>query len=76
MRESSWMTEPAKIVGWIVGAIAFLAAVLTIVLSPDIAGVLPDGRPVGIQLGGPRFDDVGVLRAVAWFEGARPTGAR
>jgi len=35
------------------------------------AGTLPDGRPVGVQIAGRRFDDVGVLRAAAWFEAAR-----
>jgi len=40
------------------------------------AGFLADGRTVGLQVAGPRFDDVGVLRAVAWWEGARPVGAQ
>lgn len=31
-------------------------------------GALPDGRRVGIQVSGRRWDDVGVLRALAWFE--------
>ncbi len=34
------------------------------------AGALADGRRVGLQVSGRRFDDVGVLRAVAWFEQA------
>ena len=38
------------------------------------AGFLPDGRTVGLQVAGRRFDDVGVLRAVAWFEAARGAG--
>jgi aspartyl-tRNA(Asn)/glutamyl-tRNA(Gln) amidotransferase subunit A len=40
------------------------------------AGFLADGRTVGVQVAGPRFDDVAVLRAVAWFEGARGTQAQ
>ncbi len=39
------------------------------------AGHLPDGRTVGVQIAGRRFDDVGVLRAVAWWEQARPADA-
>jgi aspartyl-tRNA(Asn)/glutamyl-tRNA(Gln) amidotransferase subunit A len=36
------------------------------------AGALPDGRRVGIQVSGRRWDDVGVLRALAWFERTAP----
>lgn len=39
------------------------------------AGRLGDGREVGLQIAGRRFDDVGVLRAAAWFEAARCGGA-
>ena len=35
------------------------------------AGRLPDGREVGLQIIGRRFDDVGVLRAAAWFEAGK-----
>jgi aspartyl-tRNA(Asn)/glutamyl-tRNA(Gln) amidotransferase subunit A len=35
------------------------------------AGFTDDGRTVGVQVAGRRFDDVGVLRAVSWFERAR-----
>lgn len=35
----------------------------------------PDGRPIGVQLSGRRFDDTGVLRAAAWYEAHRPPGA-
>ncbi|HWA80492.1 MAG TPA: amidase family protein [Acetobacteraceae bacterium] len=35
-------------------------------------GFTPDGRPVGLQIVGRRFDDEGVLRAAAAFETARP----
>lgn len=34
-------------------------------------GRMPDGRPVGVQVVGRPFDDAGVLRAMAWLEGAR-----
>lgn len=34
------------------------------------AGRMPDGRPVGVQVVGRPFDDAGVLRALAWLEGA------
>lgn len=32
------------------------------------AGAMPDGRPVGVQVVGRAFDDVGVLGAMAWLE--------
>ena len=35
-------------------------------------GFTRDGRPVGLQVVGRRFDDAGVLRAAAAFEAARP----
>ncbi len=37
------------------------------------AGTTEDGRPVGVQVVGRPFDDLGVLRATAWLEGASPT---
>jgi aspartyl-tRNA(Asn)/glutamyl-tRNA(Gln) amidotransferase subunit A len=40
------------------------------------AGFTRDGRTVGVALTGRRFDDLGVLRAAAWWEAARPTSAR
>lgn len=40
------------------------------------AGFTRDGLPVGLQIVGRRFDDVGVLRAAAAFEHARPWAAR
>jgi aspartyl-tRNA(Asn)/glutamyl-tRNA(Gln) amidotransferase subunit A len=39
------------------------------------AGFTTDGRPIGIQLSGRRFDDLGVLRAAAWYELHRPEDA-
>ena len=36
------------------------------------AGFTPDGLPVGLQIVGKRFDDLGVLQASAAFEEARP----
>lgn len=39
------------------------------------AGFTADGRPVGLQLAGRRFDDLGVLAAMRWFEAARPASA-
>jgi len=36
------------------------------------AGFTPDGLPVGLQIVGRRFDDLGVLQASAAFEEARP----
>jgi aspartyl-tRNA(Asn)/glutamyl-tRNA(Gln) amidotransferase subunit A len=35
-------------------------------------GFTPDGRTIGVQVSGRRFDDVGVLAALAWFEAHRP----
>jgi aspartyl-tRNA(Asn)/glutamyl-tRNA(Gln) amidotransferase subunit A len=39
-------------------------------------GFLPDGRAIGLQVTGRRFDDVGVLRAVHWYEEHRGPEAR
>ncbi len=39
------------------------------------AGFTADGRPIGLQLAGRRWDDLGVLRATRWFERARPASA-
>ncbi len=38
-------------------------------------GFTSDGRPIGVQVAGRRFDDLGVLRAAAWYEGHRPSHA-
>ena len=38
-------------------------------------GFTEDGRPIGVQISGRRFDDIGVLRAAAWYEQERPPGA-
>lgn len=38
-------------------------------------GFTGDGRTIGLQVSGRRFDDVGVLRAVAWYEGRRGPAA-
>jgi len=38
-------------------------------------GFTADGRPVGVQISGRRFDDLGVLSAAAWFEDHRPDDA-
>ena len=35
-------------------------------------GVDDQGKAVGLQIAGRRFDDLGVLRATAWYEQARP----
>jgi Asp-tRNA(Asn)/Glu-tRNA(Gln) amidotransferase A subunit family amidase len=34
-------------------------------------GYTPEGLPIGLQIVGRRFDDLGVLRAAAWYERAR-----
>ena len=39
------------------------------------AGFTDDGRPLGVQVSGRRFDDVGVLRAAQWWEDHRPAEA-
>ncbi|HZF46359.1 MAG TPA: amidase family protein, partial [Sphingomonadaceae bacterium] len=36
-------------------------------------GYTADGLPIGLQIVGQRFDDIGVLRASRWYEKARPT---
>ena len=38
-------------------------------------GFTADGRPIGVQLSGRRFDDLGVLRVAAWYEAHRPPHA-
>jgi aspartyl-tRNA(Asn)/glutamyl-tRNA(Gln) amidotransferase subunit A len=38
-------------------------------------GFTTDGRPIGVQISGRRFDDIGVLRAAAWYEQQRPSCA-
>lgn len=38
-------------------------------------GFTKDGRPIGVQVAGRRFDDLGVLRAAAWYEHNRPAEA-
>jgi aspartyl-tRNA(Asn)/glutamyl-tRNA(Gln) amidotransferase subunit A len=38
-------------------------------------GFTADGRPVGLQVSGRRFDDTGVLSALGWYEEARPATA-
>ena len=40
------------------------------------AGFTADGRTIGLQVSGRRFDDVGVLRALHWFEQHGPPVAR
>ena len=40
------------------------------------AGFTDDGRTIGLAVTGRRFDDIGVLRAAAWWESARPESAR
>jgi aspartyl-tRNA(Asn)/glutamyl-tRNA(Gln) amidotransferase subunit A len=38
-------------------------------------GFTQDGRTIGLQISGRRFDDLGVLRGMAWFESNRPHDA-
>ncbi len=38
-------------------------------------GFTADGRPIGVQISGRRFDDLGVLRAARWVEQHRPPAA-
>jgi len=38
-------------------------------------GFTDDGKTIGVQIAGRRFDDLGVLRAAAWYEQARPAAA-
>lgn len=38
-------------------------------------GFTEDGRPIGVQISGRRFDDLGVMRAAAWYEQNRPAEA-
>jgi aspartyl-tRNA(Asn)/glutamyl-tRNA(Gln) amidotransferase subunit A len=38
-------------------------------------GFTEDGRPLGVQISGPRFRDLAVLRATRWYEANRPADA-
>ncbi|WP_020144621.1 amidase [Terracoccus sp. 273MFTsu3.1] len=38
-------------------------------------GFTPDGRTIGLQVSGRRFDDLGVLRGVDWYERHRASSA-
>ena len=38
-------------------------------------GFTKDGRPVGVQISGRRFDDLGVLKGMSWYEANRPQDA-
>jgi aspartyl-tRNA(Asn)/glutamyl-tRNA(Gln) amidotransferase subunit A len=38
-------------------------------------GFTDDHKTIGVQIAGRRFDDLGVLRAAAWYEQARPVSA-
>jgi aspartyl-tRNA(Asn)/glutamyl-tRNA(Gln) amidotransferase subunit A len=38
-------------------------------------GFTTDRRPIGVQIAGRRVDDLGVLRAAAWYERNRPAEA-
>lgn len=39
------------------------------------AGFTSDGRPIGVQFAGQRFEDVALLHVARWFESARPAAA-
>jgi aspartyl-tRNA(Asn)/glutamyl-tRNA(Gln) amidotransferase subunit A len=39
------------------------------------SGFTSDGRTIGLQIAGRRHDDIGVLRATAWYESSRPESA-
>ena len=39
------------------------------------AAFTADGRPIGVQISARRFDDLGALRAAAWYERNRPAAA-
>jgi aspartyl-tRNA(Asn)/glutamyl-tRNA(Gln) amidotransferase subunit A len=38
-------------------------------------GFTADGRPIGLQIAGRRYDDLEVMRASHWYEQTRPTNA-
>lgn len=38
-------------------------------------GFTDDGRPIGVQISGRRFQDLSVLRAASWYEANRPGAA-
>ena len=49
-----------------------IAAFLLCAATAAPAGMTPAGLPVGLQIVGRRFDDLGVLQASAAFEQAQP----
>lgn len=62
-------------------AMAHIGFTLAFSMSGQPAAAVPsgfaaDGRPLGVQVSGRRFDDLGVLRACRWFETARPAAAQ
>lgn len=62
--------DPARAMAHIAYTVPFNMSEQPAISVP--AGVTPDGLPVGLQIAGRRFDDVGVLRLARAFERIRP----
>jgi aspartyl-tRNA(Asn)/glutamyl-tRNA(Gln) amidotransferase subunit A len=71
------LDNPTEIAGKPVGPYAWIPFTYPFNMTGQPAASVPcgftrDGLPVGLQIVGRRYDDVGVLRAAAAFERARP----
>ncbi|TGD96628.1 amidase [Methylobacterium nonmethylotrophicum] len=62
--------DPARAMAHIAYTVPFNMSEQPAIAVP--AGFTPDGLPVGLQIAGRRFDDVGVLRLARAFETIRP----
>lgn len=62
--------DPARAMAHIAYTVPFNMSEQPAISVP--AGFTPDGLPVGLQIAGRRFDDVGVLRLARAFERIRP----
>ncbi|UHC17549.1 amidase [Methylobacterium currus] len=67
---ASTTNDPARAMAHIAYTVPFNMSEQPAISVP--AGFTPDGLPVGLQIAGKRFDDVGVLRLARAFERIRP----
>jgi aspartyl-tRNA(Asn)/glutamyl-tRNA(Gln) amidotransferase subunit A len=70
LQPEGWPQHPWDWLSWAEFSYPFNWAGNPAVSAP--CGFTADGRPVGLQIVGRRFDDLGVLQASAAFEAARP----
>jgi aspartyl-tRNA(Asn)/glutamyl-tRNA(Gln) amidotransferase subunit A len=74
LQPADWPQHPWDWLSWAEFSYPFNWSGNPAVSAP--CGFTPDGLPVGLQIVGRRFDDLGVLQASAAFEAARPWAAR